>query len=187
MTYASEALTSGAHTVPDVVGPFDLRKGNMVWDGAANQGRYFGEDFVVVPDPQCDLANTTDTMGFNLAANVNCGLQAVARIVPAGTPGAIVFDGQNVQIVLQNPLPGRQGTLGQSTLETLGWIRFDGNLGKTFRFTESKSLQIRVDATNVLNHPTPAAPTLSINSDNFGLSTSKTGGRSFQGQLRFTF
>ncbi len=189
LNYAVAGLggTSGAAVVPDVVGPFSLRKGHMVWDGAANQGRYFGEDFVVVPDPQCSLANKTDTMGFNLAANVNCGLQAVARIVPAGTPGSTVIDGQNVQIVLQNPLPGRQGTLGQSTIEGLGVIRFDGNLGKTFRISESKSLQIRVDATNVLNHPTPAAPTFSINSDNFGLSTTKTGGRSFQGQLRFTF
>ena len=183
----SGAVTSGANTVPDVVGPFDLRKGHMVWDGATNQGRYFGEDFVVVPDPQCNLANKTDTMGFNLAANVNCGLQAVARIVPAGTPGSTLIDGQNVQIVLQNPLPGRQGTLGQNTMEGLGSIRFDGNLGKTFRISESKSLQIRVDATNVLNHPTPALPTFSINSDNFGLSTTKTGGRAFQGQLRFTF
>ncbi len=179
--------TSGAAVVPDIVGPFDLRKGNMVWDGAANQGRYFGEDLVVVPDPQCNLANKTDTMGFNLAANVNCGLQAVARIVPAGTPGSTVIDGQNVQILLQNPQPGRQGTLGQNTMEGLGSIRFDGNLGKTFRITETKSLQIRVDATNVLNHPTPAAPTFSINSDNFGLSTTKTGERAFQGQLRFTF
>ena len=179
--------TSGAAVVPDIVGPFNLRKGHMVWDGAANEGRYFGEDFVMVPDPQCSLANNTDTMGFNLAANVNCSLQAVARIVPAGTPGATVIDGQNVLMVLQNPLPGRQGTLGQNTIESLGSIRFDANLGKTFRITESKSLQIRVDATNVLNHPTPAAPTFSINSDNFGLSTSKTGGRAFQGQLRFTF
>jgi hypothetical protein len=72
-------------------------------------------------------------------------------------------------------------------MENLGVIRFDANLGKTFKVTESKSLSIRVDATNVLNHPTPVGPALSINSDDFGLSTSKTGGRSFQGQLRFTF
>jgi hypothetical protein len=126
-------------------------------------------------------------MGFNLAANVDCGLQAIARIVPAGTPGSTVIGGQNVQMVLQNPLPGRQGTLGQNTMENIGPIRFDGNLGKTFRISESKSLQIRVDATNLLNHPTPAAPTLSINSDNFGLSTTKAGGRAFQGQLRLSF
>jgi hypothetical protein len=179
--------TSGSAIAPDVVGPFDLRKGHIVWDGAANQGQYFGNDFILVPDPQCNLANKADTMGFNLAANVNCGLQAVARIVPAGTPGSTLIGGQNVQIVLQNPQPGKQGTLGQTTIENIGPIRFDGNLGKTFRITESKSLQVRVDATNILNHPTPAGPTLSINSNNFGLSTSKADGRSFQGQLRLTF
>jgi hypothetical protein len=187
LTYASNGPTSGAATVPDVVGPFDLRKGHMEWNGAANEGRYFGEEFVVVPDPQCALANRTDTMGFNLAANVNCGLQAVARVVPEGTAGSTVIDGQTVQILLQNPLPGKQGTLGQSTMENLGQIRFDGNLSKTFRITETKSLQVRVDATNLLNHPTPALPTLSINSDDFGISTTKTGGRAFQAQLRFTF
>ena len=187
LTYASNAVTSGASTVPDLVGAFDLRKGNMVWDGATNTGRYFGEDFVMVPDPQCNLGNRTDTMGFNLLTTATCSLQAVARVVPAGTAGSTVIDGQTVQIVLQNPLPGRQGTLGQNTMENLGVFRFDGNLSKTFRISESKSLQIRVDATNILNHPTPAGPTLSINSDNFGLSTTKTGGRAFQGQLRLNF
>jgi hypothetical protein len=187
LTYASASATAGVSTTPDIVGAFDLRKGNMVWDSATNQGRYLGEDFVLVPDPQCNLGNTTDTMGFNLLTTATCSLQAVARVVPAGTPGATVIDGQNVQIVLQNPQPGRQGTLGQATLEGLGVIRFDGNLSKTFRISESKSVQIRVDATNVLNHPTPAAPNFSINNDNFGLSTTKTGNRSFQGQVRFTF
>jgi hypothetical protein len=187
LTYASNSATAGASTVPDIVGPFDLRKGNMVWDGAANQGRYFGEDYVVVPDPQCNLANVADTMGFNLAANVDCGLSAVARIVPAGTPGSTVINGQTVQMVLQNPLPGRQGTLGLSTMEALGRVRFDGSLSKSIRISESKSFQLRVDATNVLNHPTPNAPNFSINSDDFGLSTTKNGNRSFQGQLRFTF
>jgi hypothetical protein len=69
----------------------------------------------------------------------------------------------------------------------MGTFRFDGNLGKTFSISETKSLQVRVDATNILNHPTPALPSFSINSDNFGLSTTNTGGRSFQGQLRLTF
>jgi hypothetical protein len=126
-------------------------------------------------------------MGFNLAANVDCGLQAVARLVQPGTPGATVINGQTVQIVLQNPQPGRQGTLGQNTVENLGVIRFDANLSKTFRISETKSLQVRIDATNVLNHPTPGGPSFSINSDNFGLSTTKTGNRNFQGQLRLTF
>jgi hypothetical protein len=32
------------------------------------------------------------------------------------------------------------------------------NISKQFRISESKSLQLRIDATNVLNHPTPNNP-----------------------------
>jgi hypothetical protein len=87
-----------------------------------------------------------------------------------------------------NPIPGRQGSLGLSTIEGLGTVKFDANISKTFRITESKSLQVRIDATNVLNHPTPPAPTLSINDNDFGyLTGDKTGRRAFQGQLRLSF
>jgi hypothetical protein len=37
----------------------------------------------------------------------------------------------------------------------MGNWRFDANLGKTFRISESKSLQVGFDAQNVLNHPQP--------------------------------
>jgi hypothetical protein len=68
-----------------------------------------------------------------------------------------------------------------------------GNLSKTFRITESKSIQIRVDATNVLNHPQPAHPNLAVpGTSDFGAVTTKGGlnngtPRMFQGQLRFSF
>ena len=39
------------------------------------------------------------------------------------------------------------------SLRSLGKWRLDANLGKTFRISESKSLQVRFDATNLLNHP----------------------------------
>ena len=62
-------------------------------------------------------------------------------------------------------------------------------MSKTFRISESKSAQIRIDASNILNHPTPPDPTLSINSDTpFGqMNGDKTGSRSFRGSVRLTF
>jgi hypothetical protein len=77
-------------------------------------------------------------------------------------------------------------------MKTFPRWRLDGNLSKTFQVTESKSLQLRVDATNILNHPTTADPTGFANagssfSDNFGQITSKTGNRTFQAKLRLTF
>jgi len=65
----------------------------------------------------------------------------------------------------------------------------DANLSKSFRISESKQFQLRVDAVNVLNHPNPIAPTLNINStDAFGLiKTKTTDHRTFQGTARFNF
>jgi hypothetical protein len=123
------------------------------------------------------------------APGVDCSLRAVAQEVAPGTPGAVTLsNGTTVQYLLVNPVPGKQGSVGQTTVEGPGTIRFDANLGKTFRISESKSVQIRFDATNVLNHPNPPDPTFSINSEDFGyLVGNKTGNRSFQGQLRLNF
>jgi hypothetical protein len=206
--------------VPDVVQtPFTdaalkaLQSGNVTWNTripTGYEGRYFGDQFGRVDDPQC--ANVTSLQNLNglaVAGGVRrCTLSALAYIVPDGTPGAIpVVDTIQVDnpaspgntisqtrtrsgvIVLQNPVPGTQGNLGQSTIRTMGTYNLDTTLGKQFRITESKSVQIRIDTTNVLNHPTPGAPQLSINANNnpFGQITTKSGGRAFQGQVRFNF
>jgi hypothetical protein len=145
-----------------------------------------------VTDPQCPA-----TGGY--PSNLSCQLSAVAKIVPAGTAGAVQYGtDQNGNpryglIVLQNPKPGSQGTLGQATFDMPGTFRFDANLSKNIKLTETKSLQFRIDAANVLNHPNPlpAAPAVSINSTSGGdfgyLTNSKAGTRTFQAQLRFNF
>jgi hypothetical protein len=77
-------------------------------------------------------------------------------------------------------------TLGFKTLDRWGEFNFDANAQKTFRLTESKQLSIRVDATNILNHPQPAIP--NAGPTNFGTITGdKTGSRVFQGQVRLSF
>ena len=58
---------------------------------------------------------------------------------------------------------------------------------KTIQLTESKNLTFRVDAKNVLNHPTPGAPNLNINTGTFGQITTKTGNRTLQAQLHLDF
>jgi hypothetical protein len=190
--------------VPDIVFPFDLNEMKGVrWgipQGAFLEGRYFdnNDKFVKVSDPQC--ATVTPLQGLN--ANNRCTLSGVAMAVEASAPGAVnrVFpDGQTRPsvIVLQHPQPGRRGTLGNNSVVGLGTWRFDANLGKTFQITESKSLQIRFDAQNVLNHPQPSTPNFSINGQGpfgqitdtigFGVTPAKTGGRMLQGQLRLNF
>jgi len=174
------------------------------------EGRYFGDQFGRVDDPQC--ATVTPLQNLNGGAVRRCTLSALAYIVPDGTPGAIpVVDTIQVDnpaspgntlsqtrtrsgvIVLQNPLPGHRGTLGQNTLRNVGNYTLDANISKQFRISESKSVQLRIDTSNVLNHPTPGGPQFSINANNnpFGQITTKNvapqAGRAFQGQVRFNF
>jgi hypothetical protein len=132
-----------------------------------------------VADPACapgGLLDTTDRMGFNIRTGITngCPLRAIAN--------------SSGQIVLQNPTPGKRGTLGQQTIIGPGSWTLDSSLGKQFQITETKQIQIRFDATNVLNHPQPNNPQYSINNSAFGTIASKGNQtRQFQGQLRFTF
>jgi hypothetical protein len=40
---------------------------------------------------------------------------------------------------------------------------FDASMSKSVRIAEGKTLSIRMDSTNVLNHPTPSTPVLNMN------------------------
>jgi hypothetical protein len=191
--------------LPDVRNPIDFNKLKGVrWgiqSGNFLEGRYFdnGDVFVSVDDPLCYSATTAQNLYSTGGATAapRCTLNALAMVVPVGTPDSGPVsqytrgstDTRNVQILLQHPQPGKRGNLGNNTVIGLGSWRFDANLGKTFRISESKSLQVRFDALNVLNHPVPGNPSLNINSnsDNFGQITTKSQGRSLQGQLRLSF
>jgi hypothetical protein len=186
--------------LPDVRNPVDFNKLKGVrWgipSGNFLQGRYFdnGDVFVGVDDPVCATKLSTIT--------TTCTLNALAMVVPANTPDSLpasaygfpASDPRYLQIVLQHPHWTQKGNLGNGTVISMGTWRFDANLGKTFQITESKSLQVRFDAQNVMNHPQPGNPTLSINAQDgfgnptpFGQITTKTGGRILQGQLRLNF
>jgi hypothetical protein len=142
------------------------------------------------------VATTADKNNFILGSAANCTLLGFGKIVPEGTAGAVLQSATALTPVwvlplLETPLPGHQGTLGKNTMHTVSRTRFDANISKTFRISESKSLALRMDATNILNHPTPGDPIGFANtasaSNNFGRIDTKTGSRTFQGQLRFSF
>jgi hypothetical protein len=161
------------------------------------EGAYFDPaKWIKVRDPLCGSVSSQITQGA-----VVCNLQAVAKIVPANTPGAVITardaGGNPTQyglIVLQNPQPGQRGNLGNNVLKGPALWGLNTNLQKSFQITESKSLRFRVDAFNLLNHPQPGNPNLSINPNlnngvpiPFGQITAKAGGRTLQAQLRFQF
>src|SRR5437762_8713476 len=157
---------------PDVVGPFDRKAVGVAWGSGAtaNSANYFATGaYQTVADPQCAGVTTAQNLGSF------CTLNAIK-------------DTRINQIVLQNPLPGTRGTLGQRALEVPGIWRFDANLQKAIKLAESKSLEFRIDASDVLNHAEPGSPNLNINSTTaFGLisggAAKSSLHRQFQAQL----
>ena len=151
---------------PDAVGEFP-REGKVVWPLTSGDvfGNFFPQQYQRVTDPACNSLPST--------LSIRCTNTALADA--------------NGKIVLQNAAPGQLGTLGMRTIEGPGTWDFDANLQKTIRVAESKNLTFRMDATNVLNHPTPSNPNLNINSGTFGQISTKTGSRTLQAQIRFDF
>ena len=137
---------------------------------------FMGGGVKQVRDPQC--ANVTTAQ--NLQAS--CTLNAVA-------------DAKTGQVLLQNPLPGTRGNSGLRQHEGPGSWRFDANMSKSVKISETKTIQFRLDALNVLNHPEPSTAAAnfinSINTANFGLITGanakSTQRRQLQARLRFLF
>src|SRR6185436_15682201 len=94
-----------------------------------------------VKDPQCN--NPSYVVPYMAAT---CTLNAVQNA--------------SGQVVLQTPLPGKRGTLGQNRIENVGSWSADMAIQKRLRLSESKSFSVRLDATNIFNHPTPSLPGL---------------------------
>jgi hypothetical protein len=173
---------------PNVVGPWTNPKGSVTWNG--QNGTFFPDEYLSYTDPQCANVSALDGL------QANCSLRGLAIVVPQGTAGSIpVGTGKFGLPVLENPKPGTQGNLGAATMSSYPKWRLDGNLSKTFEVSETKSLQLRIDATNIFNHPQPGNlvnnafngnPNLGF-TDNFGQFTTKSGNRTFQARLRLTF
>jgi hypothetical protein len=153
---------------PDIVGEFGKDLGAAHMTGGLP--RFFEEGrFQIVSDPQCDRVTP---LGGTQGA---CSLRAVAD--SAGN------------ILLQHAEPGTLGNLGRNWLTGPARWGLDMSVGKTVQIDETRSVQVRVDANNVLNKPILGDPDLNMNSANFGqISATNVGGaRRFQAQVRFSF
>jgi hypothetical protein len=89
--------------------------------------------------------------------------------------------------VLVNPQPGQVGTLGRNVIQGPGRFTLDADLIKRIRISESKSFEVRMDATNILNHANFGAPTVNIDSTTFGQITSASAARRFILSARINF
>jgi hypothetical protein len=175
-TLSAQSMLYAAGT-PDIVGPFNSKAVGVSWGSGANatSANYFAPGaYQFVKDPQC--TSVTAAQGLNAF----CTLTAIS-------------DTRINQVVLQNPLPGHRGTLGQRAVTTAGTWRFDANMQKAIKLAESKTLEFRIDASDVLNHAEPGTPNLNIDTTTSqfgqitGASAKSTLHRQFQAQLRLRF
>jgi hypothetical protein len=153
---------------PIQVAPFDL-DGDVTWTEGDSAGAYFGEGWELVPDPQCAL----------VAASIQnlCDRNALAD-----ADGNLIF---------RTPSPGERGTFVDQLWGPGRWD-LDMAVSKRFQLNESMQMEVRMDATNIFNHPSPAQgnsalPSRSIQNGNFGQFNGKTGSRIFQLRARLDF
>jgi len=85
------------------------------------------------------------------------------------------------------PLPGEWGNAGRNSIIGPSQFSLDASVARTFRLKDKLTLDLRVDATNLLNHVTFAGWNTTINNAQFGLPSSANGMRTLDTRLRLRF
>jgi hypothetical protein len=85
------------------------------------------------------------------------------------------------------PASGEWGNARRNSITGPGQFSLDTSLARTFRLRDPLNLDVRLDATNLLNHAVFSAWNTTVNSTTFGLPASTNPMRSLQltGRLRF--
>jgi len=155
------SLTTGLSTItnsstdisPNVVGTFPKSSGKVTY--VSNGIQYF-PNVKQIEDPSKSQVT---------ALNSTSGSFSNKAITDA-----------NGNLLLINPAPGSYGTLGLTYIEGPRDFKLDLNVIKRVRFQETRELEFRVNAINVLNHPVFSTPNTNINSNNFGRITATSTG-----------
>jgi hypothetical protein len=164
---AGENPLGGTSQFPDIVSAFPKSIGELRPSAAAGNREYF-TGLQRITDPGRSFVTPVD--GLNTA---------YSRFAIADSSGGIL---------LQHAAYGKIGNMGQNWIEGPGVYSVDLDLLKRLRIGESKTFVLRLDAVNVLNHPTWGNPNVNLNSASFGLvALPATGNRQFTFNLRMEF
>jgi hypothetical protein len=110
--------------------------------------------------------------------------RAEATGLPISAPGSPYF---NLQ-AFTTPAPGEFGDAGRDTITGPFRLSFNSALNRAFRFGDSRrQLQLRLSATNVLNHVSITSFGTTVNSANYGLPSAASSTRTVQLLMRFSF
>ena len=208
---------------------WDDKGGKATWNDNFVDGSYYGSLYTKVIDSNiCRPAGSTGAIDSTLYAN-NCAnnnasapralalastqTDAQGNVLPQTyTAPYTAADGVTYQIgdpiiVFRNADQrlgaNAEGNYKSNRITGMGRRTFDMAASKSVEFMEGKRLEIRVDANNILNHPSPTNgtsyanggrsmginnPSFAINSTAaFGRFSTKASHRTFQARLRLSF
>jgi carboxypeptidase family protein/TonB-dependent receptor-like protein len=86
-----------------------------------------------------------------------------------------------------NPAPGTYGNVARDTLRGPGLFTLNLGLSRTFSVGEKKTLQLRAEAFNIVNHANFGNPVSSLNSGSFGKIQTAGDPRIMQFALKYVF
>ena len=110
-------------------------------------------------DPLLQLRMTGDGPYFIAASAIN-----PQDFTGVAADGEAPFSGQ----VFSHPGPGQVGTLQRRMFSGPWTFNLDFGAQKQFKLAEKKSLQFRMEGTNILNHPTFSVDDQSLDATDFG-------------------
>jgi hypothetical protein len=124
-----------------------------------------------------NLANTGGLAAFG-------NIRAEATGLPVEGVGGSYFN----PAAFTTPVPGEFGDAGRDTIPGLFQLSLNSSLNRAFRLGESRrQLQLRISATNAMNHVTITSVGTTVNSATYGLPTGASGTRTVSVLLRFNF
>jgi hypothetical protein len=85
------------------------------------------------------------------------------------------------------PAAGLWGTAGRNTIPGPAVFSLNGSVGRVFRFGERRSVDLQLQAQNILNRVTITNWGATIGSANYGLATAASGMRKMTASVRFRF
>jgi hypothetical protein len=85
------------------------------------------------------------------------------------------------------PLAGEWGNAGRNTIPGPATLYLNGSVGRVFRVGERRSVDLQLQAQNILNHVTITSWGTVLGANNYGLATGAAGMRKLTANLRFRF
>jgi hypothetical protein len=123
-----------------------------------------------------------------LAAVPGTGVTGTIRPNPTGASISASSGSQHLNPAAYSaPLPGQWGTAGRNSITGPNQVSLDSSVARTFRPSGRFYLDLKVSATNMLNHPVFTGWNTTVNSTQFGLPLEPNPMRSLETQLRLRF